>query len=80
MTGKAIGDLVRKLADGTGKQISPHKLRAAFATNVYEQTHDIMFTMTAMHHSSPTITQRYVVQKSDAVERAEKIMEDILRR
>lgn len=80
LTGKAIGDLVRKLSEGTGKAISPHKIRAAFATNIYEQTHDIMFTMTAMHHSSPTITQRYVVQRSDTVERAEKIMEDLLRR
>lgn len=58
---EAIGDMVKKYtACVDNKNISVHKLRATYGTQIYEATKDIYFTQQAMGHSSPATTQLYV--------------------
>lgn len=45
---------------GINRHISPHKLRATFATNLYRKTRDIELTSKALHHKSTVPTQKYV--------------------
>ena len=42
------------------RHISPHKLRATFATNLYRKTRDIELVSKACHHASTASTQPYV--------------------
>lgn len=42
------------------KNISPHKLRATFGTQVYEATKDIYLTQQVMGHNSPKTTELYI--------------------
>lgn len=42
------------------RHISPHKLRATFATNLYNKSKDIELTSKALHHKSTVPTQKYV--------------------
>ena len=43
------------------RKLKPHKLRASFATNAIEATHDIHLVKEYMHHSSINTTQLYIV-------------------
>lgn len=60
-----------------GYKISPHKLRAAFCTMLYEETNDIEFVRDAVGHSSAVTTQKYVVKKESAKEKAANIMAEL---
>lgn len=56
-----IAEIIHSYAGNIiGKNITPHKLRATFGTQVYNATGDIYLTQTAMGHSSPTTTELYV--------------------
>ena len=45
----------------TGRDdITPHKLRSTFGTELYRQTHDVFFVQKAMEHSSSKVTERYI--------------------
>lgn len=62
MTEKTISNLIAKYAeDALGYTISPHKLRAAFCTNLYEETHDIELVRRVVGHANVKTTQRYIV-------------------
>ena len=58
-----------------GKELSPHKLRAAYGTILYNKTKDIRFVQDRMGHASVTTTQLYVVQDNTAAEKAAKLMD-----
>jgi site-specific recombinase XerD len=59
----SIYNIVSKYAnEGLGYHISPHKLRAAFCTLLYQETGDIEFVREAVGHSSVYTTQRYIVK------------------
>ena len=60
---------------GIGKRLSPHKLRAAYGTILYNKTKDIRFVQERMGHASVTTTQLYVVTDNTAAEKAAKIMD-----
>ena len=51
---------VIKYQNVTGKNITPHKLRATYGTMLYNKTHDIEFVREQMNHSSVVTTQRYI--------------------
>ena len=58
---RAIEVLIGKYTlAATGRHISPHKLRATFATALYKKKRDIELVQKALHHTSPVPTQRYV--------------------
>lgn len=52
--------IVKYTEASIGRHISPHKLRATFATNLYRKTRDIELTSKALHHKSTAPTQKYV--------------------
>lgn len=76
MSSRAIIDLVRKYSyEALGKEISPHRLRAAYANMLLKKTGDIHFVSRAMKHANVQTTQIYVEDsEKDVNNRASKIM------
>lgn len=61
MSVRSIEDIVAKYTENSiGRHISPHKLRATFATALYGKKRDIELVSKALHHKSTTPTQKYV--------------------
>ena len=61
MSVKSIERVVEKYAKEVipSKHITAHKLRASYATELYENSSDIYLTADALGHSSITTTTRY---------------------
>lgn len=59
ITSMAVSDIVKKYSYNINKKITPHKLRATFATTVYGATKDIYITSNLIGHSSIETTKRY---------------------
>ena len=75
----AISDIVGKYSKrALGIKISPHKLRAAFCTILYENTGDIEFVRDVVGHSSTAVTQRYIVKTGEEKAKAAEIMNGLL--
>ncbi len=75
----AIVAIVDKLSQRViGKKISPHKLRATFATQLYNQTKDIVLVQDMMSHSSPIITKTYIRGGDEKKRKAADIMGEII--
>lgn len=75
----AVSDIISKYAkDITGKNITPHKLRATYGTQLYNETHDIYFVKEAMGHSSIAATQRYIRGNQNKTKRASEIMDKLI--
>jgi site-specific recombinase XerD len=73
-----IVSIVEKYSlEGLGYKISPHKLRAAFCTILYNRTGDIEFVRRAVGHSCIETTQRYIVDDDTAKDEAASIMSKI---
>ena len=71
----AVVSIVKKYSlEGLGYEITPHKLRAAFCTILYEKTGDIEFVRRAVGHSCIETTQRYIVDDDSAKDEAASIM------
>lgn len=61
MCQKSIGRVVSKYAANIeGKNISPHKLRATYGTQLLEETRDIYFVQQCMGHTNPSTTELYI--------------------
>ena len=72
----SIENIVKKYSlEGLGYSVSPHKLRAAFCTIMYEETHDIEFVRRAVGHSSINTTLKYVVDDDTAKAEVAEYME-----
>lgn len=75
---KSLVAIVEKYSfEALGYSISPHKLRAAFCTILYEKTGDIEFVRRAVGHNCIETTQRYVVDDDTAKDEAITIMSQI---
>lgn len=62
-----------------GKKISPHKLRATFGTQLYENTHDLYFVQQCMGHSNPKTTELYIRgQNNNTSQKAAELMSQFL--
>ena len=61
ITERAVQNLVKKYAKGTisTKNISPHKLRSTFGTNLYQETGDIYLVATALGHVDVNTTKKH---------------------
>lgn len=71
--------LVKKYAkDINGKNITPHKLRATYGTQLYNKTGDIYFVQQCMGHNDPHTTELYVRDKKENTKRASEIMDSII--
>ena len=63
----SVDKMVKKycIAAGLPTNISPHKLRATFATTVYKQTKDIYAVKDALHHKSIDTSKHYIGDKEE---------------
>lgn len=62
-----------------GKNITPHKLRATYGTQLYNKTGDIYFVQDCMGHNSPKTTELYAREKKQNTKKASDIMANILK-
>lgn len=78
---RAVSDLVKKYSKaGIGTEISPHKLRSAFCTILYDETKDINFVSQAVGHKNIETTQRYIVNDGQTKKKAVSLLDDIFSR
>ena len=69
ITARAVENLVKKYAQIAAplkKQISPHKLRSTFGTNLYQETGDIYLVSDALGHSDVNTTKRHYAAMKDS--------------
>ena len=61
MSYSSINNVVCKYCSNvTGRQITPHVLRATYGTILYNKTHDIEFVRQQMNHNNIETTKRYI--------------------
>ena len=79
MCQRSISRVVSKYAANIkGKNISPHKLRATYGTQLLEETRDIYFVQQCMGHSNPSTTELYIRGQNNGNEtKASDIMSKI---
>ena len=66
MSVEAISLIVKKYSITIkDKHITPHKLRATYGTQLYNETHDIRFVQSCMNHNSPKTTELYIRGNQD---------------
>lgn len=80
MSVEAISLIVKKYSINIdGKHITPHKLRATYGTQLYNETHDIRFVQSCMNHNSPKTTELYIRGNQDTdKQRAAQIVSKFL--
>ena len=81
ITSNSVLKMVHTYAKRCGidyKNITPHKLRATYGTQLYDKTGDIHFVQECMGHSSPDTTQLYIRGDRKNSKRAADIMNGIL--
>lgn len=67
---RAVQNLVSKYTKRvTNKNISPHKLRATFATDLYSQTRDIFIVADFLGHNDINTTKKHYATISDDIKR-----------
>ena len=75
----SVSEIVKKYTkDALGYSISPHKIRSAFCTILYEQTGDIEFVRDAVGHSNVATTQRYIVKDNMAKDKSATIIDSLI--
>lgn len=79
MTTQAVRDLVAKYTGGVkGKHITPHKLRASTAMNLYAANVDLLTIASILGHENVTTTQRYTRAYDDKKVDAAKILDGMI--
>lgn len=80
MDQSSISRVVKKYASSIeDKVITPHKLRATFGTQLYNETGDIYFVQDCMSHSNPKTTEIYIRGKNDNSQKASDIMSKLIK-
>ena len=79
MDQRSISRIVTKYASHIkGKNVTPHKLRATYGTQLYESTKDLYFVQSCMGHSNPKTTELYIRgQKDSSRQTASELMSKI---
>ena len=80
MDQKSISRVVKKYSsDIANKNITPHKLRATYGTQLLKETNNIYFVQECMGHSNPKTTELYIRgEKNGNSKKASDIMSKIL--
>lgn len=79
MTPQAVRDLVAKYTTIVkGKHITPHKLRASTAMNLYGAGVDILTIASILGHENVTTTQRYTQSYDEKKANAAKILDELV--
>ena len=80
MDSTSIYNVVKKYSKNiNGKNITPHKLRATYGTQLYNETGDIYFVQDCMGHSNPKTTELYVRDKKENRKKASDIMAKMIK-
>ena len=75
----SISNIVNKYSINIeGKHITPHKLRATYGTQLYNETGDIYFVQDCMGHSNPKTTELYIRGEKRNTKKASDIMSRIV--
>ena len=79
MDQRSISRVVTKYASNIeGKNVTPHKLRATYGTQLYAATKDLYFVQSCMGHSNPKTTELYIRgQKDSSRQTASELMSKI---
>lgn len=79
MDQRSISRVVTKYASNIeGKNVTPHKLRATYGTQLYAVTKDLYFVQSCMGHSNPKTTELYIRgQKDSSRQTASELMSKI---
>lgn len=78
ITVRAIENIVGKyVLAATGRHLSPHKLRATFATNLYASTRDIQLVSKALGHKTTAPVQKYVKVLDKDISNAVNLMSGV---
>lgn len=80
MSSRSILNLVKKYTyEGIGKEVSPHRLRAAYGNILLKETGDIYFVSKAMKHANIQTTELYMEDdEKDVNDRVADIMNKLL--
>ena len=80
MNSGTVLHVVKRYADNVidDKNITPHKLRATYGTQLYNKTGDVYFVQECMGHSNPKVTELYIRDKKENTKRAGDIMDKLL--
>jgi integrase/recombinase XerC len=74
-----VGVLIAKYTEGiTNKHITPHKLRASCATNLYQKTGDLLLTSKILGHENIQTTRRYAAVADSSVDKATQLLDDMV--
>lgn len=74
----AIEDLMTKYTKGINKHITPHKLRATCATNLYKKTGDIYLVADQLGHANIATTKIYTEIDVDSKLKATNILDNLI--
>ena len=80
MSQASIARVVNKYSEKIkNKNITPHKLRATFGTQLYNETKDIYYVQKKMGHTNPKTTEIYIRGEEEDGVRASDIMSKMFR-
>lgn len=74
----AVEDLVAKYTKAINKEVSPHKLRATCATNLYKKTEDIYMVKEQLGHASIATSQIYTKFDNESKIKAANILDNLI--
>ena len=74
----AVEDLISKYTQSINKHITPHKLRATCATNLYKKTGDIYMVKEQLGHASTATSQIYTKFDNESKLKAANILDGLI--
>ena len=78
MSTRAVQNRFKEIAEGTGKVITPHKMRATCATRLYEKTGDIYLVQNQLGHKSIESTKHYAKVNDSKLRAAADILDNMI--
>ena len=74
----AVEDLLSKYTHNIDKHITPHKMRATCATNLYKQTRDIYLVASQLGHANIATTKIYTDVDNESKMKAVQVLDNII--
>lgn len=74
----AVEDIIAKYTKCIDKHITPHKLRATCATNLYKQTGDIYMVANQLGHANIATTKIYTEIDQESKKKAANILDNLI--
>lgn len=65
LTSSVLRRLMKEFSNETGKNLTPHSIKAGAATTLYARTHDMMMVRDFCDYTSISVTERYIHMTKD---------------